>query len=280
MGMSQDSLALETLLEFYVEAGVDIALDETPHDRFAESAREREPPRAPERSIPATIMPARLDQAQPTRPTFTAAASADDAALAARAKAREAETLDELKAMLMNFEGCALKHTAKNLCFADGNPEARVMFVGEAPGADEDRMGLPFVGRSGQLLDRMLAAIGLDRTKVYIANLVPWRPPGNRTPTPQEAAICRPFIDRQIELCDPDIVVCLGAPSAQALLGIKEGILRSRGKWFTYETGTRTVKALATLHPAYLLRQPLQKRLAWRDFRALKKALADAARAP
>ena len=279
MAMSQDSLALEALLEFYVEAGVDLALDETPHDRFAESAREREPPRAPERSTPAAIMPARLDQAQTARPAFTAAASADDAALAARAKAREAGTLDELKAMLMNFEGCALKQTAKNLCFADGNPEARVMFVGEAPGADEDRMGLPFVGRSGQLLDRMLAAIGLDRTKVYIANLVPWRPPGNRTPTPQEAAICRPFIDRQIELCDPDIVVCLGAPSAQALLGIKEGILRSRGKWFPYDTGTRAVKALATLHPAYLLRQPLQKRLAWRDFRALKKALAEAARA-
>jgi DNA polymerase len=279
MAMSQDNSALETLLEFYVEAGVDLALDETPHDRFAESAREREPPRAPERSTPAAIMPARLDQVPSARPAFTAAASADDAALAARAKAREAGTLDELRAMLMNFEGCALKQTAKNLCLADGNPEARVMFIGEAPGADEDRMGLPFVGRSGQLLDRMLAAIGLDRTKVYIANLVPWRPPGNRTPTPQEAAICRPFIDRQIELCDPDIVVCLGAPSAQALLGIKEGILRSRGKWFTYDTGKRTVRALATLHPAYLLRQPLQKRLAWRDFRALKKALAEAARA-
>jgi uracil-DNA glycosylase len=279
MAMSQDNSALETLLEFYVEAGVDLALDETPHDRFAESAREREPPRAPERSTAAAIMPARLDRVPLARPAFTAAASADDAALAARARAREAGTLDELKAMLMNFEGCALKQTAKNLCFADGSPEARVMFVGEAPGADEDRMGLPFVGRSGQLLDRMLAAIGLDRTKVYIANLVPWRPPGNRTPTPQEAAICRPFIDRQIELCDPDIVVCLGAPSAQALLGIREGILRSRGKWFTYDTGTRAVKALATLHPAYLLRQPLQKRLAWRDFRALKKALAEAARA-
>jgi uracil-DNA glycosylase len=276
--MSQDRFALEALLEFYVEAGVDLALDETPHDRFAESARDREPPRAPERSVITTIVP-RLEPAQPSRTAFTAAASADDAALAARARAREAKTLDELKVMLTNFEGCALKQTAKNLCFADGSPQARVMFVGEAPGAEEDRAGLPFVGRSGQLLDRMLAAIGLDRTSVYIANLVPWRPPGNRTPTPQEAAICRPFIDRQIELCDPDIVVCLGAPSAQALLGIKEGILRSRGKWFAYDTGSRTVKALATLHPAYLLRQPLQKRLAWRDFRALKKALAEAARA-
>jgi uracil-DNA glycosylase family 4 len=229
MQMSQDRAALEALVEFYVEAGVDVALDETPHDRFAESASERAPARAPDSTATATILPARMPPA-----------------------------------------------TAKNLCFADGNPEAAVMFVGEAPGAEEDRAGLPFVGRSGQLLDRMLMAIGLDRTKVYIANLVPWRPPGNRTPTPQEAAICRPFIDRQIELCDPDVIVCLGAPSAQALLGIKEGILRSRGKWFTYDTGTRAVKALATLHPAYLLRQPLQKRLAWRDFRALKKALLEA----
>ena len=274
METSTDHASIEALLEFYVEAGVDTALDETPHDRFDESVRE--PARAPERSVPAAIQPARLERVQPNRPSFTAAASADDAALAARAKAREAETLDELKTMLTNFEGCALKQTAKNLCFADGNPQARVMFVGEAPGADEDRMGLPFVGRSGQLLDRMLAAIALDRTSVYIANLVPWRPPGNRTPTPQEAAICRPFIDRQIELADPDIVVCLGAPSAQALLGIKEGILRSRGKWFTYDTGARTVKALATLHPAYLLRQPLQKRLAWRDFRALRKGASRA----
>jgi uracil-DNA glycosylase len=276
MQMSQDRAALEALVEFYVEAGVDVALDETPHDRFAESAHERAPARAPDSIATATILPARLPPATASRPAFTASASADDAALAARAKAREAGTLDELKALLTSFEGCALKQTAKNLCFADGNPEAAVMFVGEAPGAEEDRAGLPFVGHSGQLLDRMLMAIGLDRTKVYIANLVPWRPPGNRTPTPQEAAICRPFIDRQIELCDPDVIVCLGAPSAQALLGIKEGILRSRGKWFTYDTGTRTVKALATLHPAYLLRQPLQKRLAWRDFRALKKALLEA----
>ena len=150
------------------------------------------------------------------------------------------------------------------------------MFVGEAPGGDEDRVGRPFVGRSGQLLDRMLAAIGLDRTQVYIANVVPWRPPGNRTPTPQEIAICKPFIERQIELADPDILVCLGGPSAQTLLGIRDGILKTRGGWFSYTTGRREIRAFATLHPAYLLRQPLQKRLAWRDFRALKRALANA----
>ena len=149
------------------------------------------------------------------------------------------------------------------------------MLVGEAPGADEDRQGVPFVGRSGQLLDRMLAAIGLDRTAVYIANIIPWRPPGNRTPTPQEAAVCQPFIERQIELADPDILVCLGGPSAQSLLGLKDGITRSRGRWSEYDTGTRKIRAIATLHPAYLLRQPLQKRLAWRDLKAIRKALEE-----
>ena len=128
----------------------------------------------------------------------------------------------------------ACEFTAKNLVFSDGNPDGRVMLVGEAPGADEDRVGKPFMGRSGQLLDQMLAAIGLDRTQVYIANIVPWRPPGNRTPTPQEVAICKPFIERQVALADPDILVCLGGPAAQTLLGVKDGILRTRGRWFPY----------------------------------------------
>ena len=134
------------------------------------------------------------------------------------------------------------------------------------------------MGRSGQLLDRMLAAIGLDRTQVYIANIVPWRPPGNRTPTPQEVAICKPFIERQIELADPDILVCLGGPAAQTLLGVKDGILRTRGRWFPTARGSATSGPSPTLHPAYLLRQPLQKRLAWRDFRALRRALDGKAR--
>jgi DNA polymerase len=147
------------------------------------------------------------------------------------------------------------------------------MLVGEAPGRDEDIEGLPFVGRSGQLLNRMLAAIGLDRTSVYIANVVPWRPPGNRTPTPQETSICRPFIERQIELADPDFLICLGGAAAKELMGTAEGILRLRGQWRDYDTGTRTIRAMATLHPAYLLRQPLQKRLVWRDLLTLKAAL-------
>ena len=167
-----------------------------------------------------------------------------------------------------------LRATATQLVFAAGNPAARVMFVGEAPGRDEDIAGLPFVGRSGKLLDRMIEAIGLDRTQVYIANIVPWRPPGNRTPTPHESAICLPFIRRQIELADPDILVCLGQPSTQTLLETKEGITRTRGRWFKFDTGSREIRALATYHPAFLLRSPLQKRLAWRDFLAIKKALA------
>src|SRR5205807_2187287 len=142
-------------------------------------------------------------------------------------------------AMLAAFEGCALKRTAKQLVFADGNPRARVMFVGEAPGREEDLEGLPFVGPSGRLLDLMMAAIGLDRTCAYIANIIPWRPPGNRTPTPQEAQICLPFVRRQIELADPDLLVCLGGPAAAALLGAREGILKTRGRWFAFNTGSR-----------------------------------------
>ncbi len=194
--------------------------------------------------------------------------------MAAREAAKTAANLDDLRTLLDNFTGCPLRNTATQIVFADGNPQSRVMFVGEAPGYEEDISGRPFIGRSGKLLDRMIEAIGLDRTSAYIANVVPWRPPGNRTPTPQETAICLPFIRRQIELANPDVLVCLGGPSAQTLLGIKDGITRTRGRWFTYDTGKREIRAMATFHPAFLLRSPLQKRLAWRDFLAIKKALA------
>jgi uracil-DNA glycosylase family 4 len=268
-----DRAALEALLAFYVESGVDCLVDELPHDRFAEDGRPAPVTRtAPSRESPAER--ARVEAVPARRPLPGAAAAPPDViAETAREQARTAKTLEELEALLRAFEGCALKFTAKNLAFADGTPGSRVMLVGEAPGADEDRVGRPFVGRAGQLLDRMLAAIGLDRSQVYIANIVPWRPPGNRTPTPQEFAICRPFIERQIELADPDILVCLGGASAQALLETRDGILKTRGRWFPYRTGKRELRAFPTLHPAYLLRQPLQKRLAWRDFRALRRAL-------
>uniref|UniRef100_UPI001E4410A5 uracil-DNA glycosylase n=1 Tax=Methylobacterium sp. Leaf118 TaxID=2876562 RepID=UPI001E4410A5 len=208
--------------------------------------------------------------------TYGGAASAKpgEAADDARARAAQMQTLEDLEALLRGFEGCGLRFTAKNLVFADGNPQARVMFVGEAPGADEDRIGKPFMGRSGQLLDRMMAAIGLDRSSAYITNIVPWRPPGNRNPTPQEVSICRPFIERQIELAAPELLVCLGAPATQTLTGTKDGILKARGRFYPYPLRDgREIRALATLHPAYLLRQPVQKRLAWRDFRMLKNAL-------
>ena len=268
---------LEALLRWYVDMGVDIAVDAVPHDRFAEAAA-APPPRPEPRAVqPAPdglpAAPGLPGLAAPAVLGGAAALSADLAARSAREAAAGAATLDELKAVLEAFEGCSLKATATRLAFSDGDPAGRVMAVGEAPGAEEDRQGRPFSGRSGQLLDRMLAAIGLDRSQVYVANVVPWRPPGNRTPTPQEVAICRPFIARQIELADPDILLCLGGPSAQSLLGAREGIMRLRGRWQEFDTGRRVVRALPMLHPAYLLRQPAHKKLAWTDLRALRKAL-------
>jgi uracil-DNA glycosylase len=267
-----------SILRWQVEMGADVAIEEVSIDRFATpgpsqraagaGAAQAEPPRPP-----AAEEPRRPRPSGPSAAPALLTSRPDDVVIAAREQAKGAATLEALRAVLEAFEGCALKTTASRLVFADGSPEGRVMFVGEAPGREEDLQGLPFVGRSGQLLDRMLGAIGLDRTTVYIANIVPWRPPGNRTPTPQESAICRPFLERQIELVDPDVLVCLGAPSSQALLGVTDGILRSRGRWLTYDLGRRSIPAMATLHPAYLLRQPLQKRLAWRDFRAIRAAL-------
>jgi len=281
--------AARELLAFYQEAGVDAGLGETPVDRFADDTMATAPaptasddtgPRAPARPTdnpPPGVRP--LVTARDLDARARAGASPpppDTAVMAAREAARSAASLEDLRAILDRFDGCALKATAKQLVFADGNPKSRLMFVGEAPGSDEDIKGLPFVGLSGKLLDRMIAAIGLDRGSVYIANIVPWRPPGNRTPTPQESAICLPFILRQIELVDPDILVCLGNPSTQTLLSLKDGITRTRGRWFKFHTGKREIRAMPTFHPAYLLRSPLSKRLAWRDFLAIKKSLTPA----
>jgi uracil-DNA glycosylase family 4 len=271
--------AARELLAFYLEAGVDAVLGETAVDRFADTAEIAPQPAIRPQPNAHTGDPEPhgrppLDHSRPAVARAPIALSPDSAATAAREEAKTAKTLDELRSILDGFTGCTLRATATRLVFADGNPRARVMFVGEAPGRDEDIEGLPFVGRSGKLLDRMMAAIGLTRADAYIANIVPWRPPGNRTPTPQESAICLPFTLRQIELVDPDVLVCLGGPSAQTLLPSRDGILKMRGRWFAFQTGTREIRATATLHPAYLLRQPLQKRLAWRDFLAIKQALA------
>jgi len=194
--------------------------------------------------------------------------------MAARAAAGQAKDLTELEAMLAGFDGCGLKATAKNLCFYRGAAKARLMLIGEAPGRDEDLQGKPFVGRAGQLLDKMLAAIGLGEPQVHITNIVYWRPPGNRTPTPQEAQVCRPFLERQLELVAPDLIMLLGGAAANHIFGATEGIMRTRGKWREVTIGERTVRAIATLHPAYLLRTSAAKRLAWRDLLAVKAALA------
>jgi uracil-DNA glycosylase family 4 len=261
--------SLARLLRWYAEMGVDIAVDNAPHDRFAESrpsdclGAEMRGRAAP----PETIEVSRRVMREP------ATALPAEAIAAARDQAAAAQTLGNLREKLSRFEGCGLKATATRLVFGDGFPSADIMFIGEAPGADEDREGVPFVGRAGQLLDKMLAAIGLDRRKVYIANVVPWRPPGNRTPTPLETAACLPFTRRQIELVDPKILVCLGAASAQTLLGGPDGIMRMRGRWFAYPVGNAEIRALAMLHPAYLLRQPAQKKLAWQDLRMLCKEI-------
>ena len=268
--MTPDSAPnVQQLLAFYLEAGVDCALTEEPVNRLVdpETAAAAAVPPKPARIVPAATPAPRVEA--------TPAPAPEAAIMAAREAARTAPSLEILRGLLENFDGCALKFTATRLVFADGNPQARVMFVGEAPGRDEDIEGLPFVGRSGQLLNRMIAAIGLDRSKAYITNVIPWRPPGNRTPTPQETQICLPFIQRQIELVNPDVLVTLGNPSTQTLLSTREGIMRTRGRWFDYDTGTRTIRALATFHPAYLLRSPSYKRLAWQDLRSIAKMLSD-----
>lgn len=261
-----DPAAARDLLRFYAEAGVDVALGEEALDRFADVA----PPPPAARPAPLRESP---PQAVPLPGLPAAPPPPEEAIMAARAAAGAAQSLEELRAILENFEGCALRTTAKRLVFGDGSAQARLMFVGEAPGSEEDQQGIPFVGRSGQLLDKMLAAIGIARKEVYIANIVPWRPPGNRDPSTHESQICLPFIRRQIELVDPKVLVCLGKPSTATLLGVTDGIRRTRGKWFSFDTGSREIRATATFHPAYLLRSPIEKRFAWRDMLAIKKAL-------
>ena len=197
----------------------------------------------------------------------------------ARELATGAADLAALKAVVESFDGCNLKFTARSTVFADGNPQARIMLIGEAPGRDEDEQGLPFVGRSGQLLDKMLAAIGLDRTKVYITNVLPWRPPGNRTPTSAETDICLPFVERHIELVAPDLLVFVGGSSAKTMLRTTTGIMSLRGKWQQVSIGGREIPAMPCLHPAYLLRTPNHKALAWRDLLAIQAKLTELAAA-
>ena len=282
--------SLLALLDWYRTMGVDTALGETPIDWLTRGAAppgsgfawpDREEARTAPEVAPAS---ARADYAPPTRPAASAprldssprpqtplgpgAAETD-----ARRIARSVTTLDALQAALMGFDGCALKATAKSLCFYRGSPKARLMLIGEAPGRDEDLAGKPFVGRAGQLLDKMLAAIGMSEADVHITNIVYWRPPGNRTPTPQEALACRPFLERQIELVEPDVLLAMGGTAAKEFFSVNEGIMKLRGRWREVTIGGRTIPALATLHPAYLLRTPAAKQNAWADLLALKARL-------
>jgi DNA polymerase len=302
--MSEDtkSAALAALLAWHRDMGADDAIGETPVDWLARGDAApghglrlpgvaAAPPPAPRMGpTPAVAQPPQAAGPRP-RPAHGPAAATpagpvapagprqfptatgDAALMAARTAAGQANSLDELRATLAGFDGCALKATAKNLCFYRGAAQSRLMLIGEAPGRDEDLQGKPFVGRAGQLLDKMLAAIGLSEADVHITNIVYWRPPGNRTPTPQEAQVCRPFLERQVELVAPDFVLLLGGAAAKEILGATDGITRLRGKWRDVTLGTRKVRALATLHPAYLLRTPAAKRLAWRDLLAVKAAL-------
>jgi DNA polymerase len=276
----QDALAL---LRLYIEWGVDEAVEPTPQSRFGATGGAL--PAAPpaHRPAPAPAAPRQLAE-RPAPARFEAAPPApgksrgplDQAAVAsAREAAASAPDLAALRAALERFDGVALRKTATNLVFADGNPAAKVMLVGEAPGADEDRLGLPFVGVSGQLLDRMMASIGLDRTTFYITNVCFWRPPGNRKPTDAELAAQKPFVERHIELVAPRVLVLVGAAAAQGLLQTTEGITRLRGRWFEYRAGglADPIPTLPIFHPAYLLRQPAQKRETWRDLLRLKSRL-------
>jgi DNA polymerase len=267
------------ILAWYASMGVDAVLQEEPVDWLArgdrapgtgfslEPAQRRSPAGEP---APSARAPAAPGPRPPRQFTGKAPAAANADALGSIAGAH---SLAELEAALGRFEGCGLKATAKNLCFYRGAERARLMIIGEAPGRDEDLEGKPFVGRAGMLLDKMLAAIGLSEKDVHITNIVYWRPPGNRTPTPQEALACRPFLERQAALVAPDVVLALGGAAAKQLFDVADGIMRIRGKWRQIELGGHKARAMATLHPAYLLRTPAAKGMAWRDLLAVKAAL-------
>jgi DNA polymerase len=273
-----DRAAAVALLRWYVEMGADEAIGEVAPNRLAPPA-----PAPVARSAP-PIAPAEMT-ARPAAPAArvappgTFAESLAEAAQSARRLAATAASIDELAALVAAFDDCPLKRTATKTVFIDGNPAAPVMFIGEAPGADEDRIGRPFVGRAGQLLDRMLAAIGLDRTTVQITNVIYWRPPGNRKPTTAEIAACVPFVLRHIALANPRVLVLCGGTAASALLPVSDGITRLRGRWFELSVPglDKPVPTLPMFHPAFLLRTPERKREAWRDLLALKAKLDEPA---
>ena len=267
--------ALLAALAWQIELGADEAIAEAPIDRFAEMRPALAPAAPATRAAPAE--PRGPDRDSGTTSDARPAPDVPDAAEVAQA----AKTLEDLAEAMRTWPGSALREGARSFVFCDGNPAARLMVIGEAPGAEEDRQGKPFVGRAGQLLDRMLAAIGLSRDApapeqaVYITNILPWRPPGNRTPSEQEAAAFLPFVVRHIQLADPDIVLTMGNTPTKALLATATGIKRMRGNWVRH--GATGKPLLPSFHPAYLLRQPGEKKLSWLDLIAVQRALEDGA---
>ena len=252
------------LLEWYIESGVDEALDDTPRNHFLQPQPASAPhirEEAVAAIIASTIPPAA------SHPVPTSAAAQD-----ARTLAESCHNLTSLKAAVMGFEGCALKKTAKNTVFSDGNPDSGLMLIGEAPGESEDIQGIPFCGASGQLLDDMLRAIGRDRTSSYITNTIFWRPPGNRTPSDEETALCRPFVEKHIAIVKPKLIVLVGGTATKSVLGDAQGITRLRGKFYSYTNQyiEQEIPVAILFHPSYLLRQPAQKRLAWQDLLQIK----------
>lgn len=258
---------MHALLQWYIAAGVDEAIDPAPQNRFVQAQKT-----PPERPAAAETDAAPAVAAPPQAIAVKNMPSEDTRELAAGCA-----NFDELRAAIAAFDGCALKRTATNTVVGTGDEAAALMVVGEAPGGEEDRRGLPFVGPAGKLLDRMLAAIGLERSAVYITNILPWRPPGNRSPTAEEIALCQPFVERQIELVQPRILVLVGGISAKSLLDKREGITRLRGTWreFFVPALAEPIATMATFHPAYLLRQPAAKKEVWRDLLAIQKKLAE-----
>lgn len=276
---------MHAALQWHIDMGCDECIADEPIDRFAASAAAAVQAPSPAVNTQASSVTSSsashaptLDRPAASRGTKTSAAEVDSQLQISTAQhaAENAKTIEELRAAIAAFEGCALKKTATNLVLSDGPAEARLMLVGEAPGAEEDRQGVPFVGPSGKLLNAMLESIDISREDVLISNSVFWRPPGNRTPTTQETVVCRPFIERLIEIVNPDVLVCVGAPSAHNLLGETQGISRLRGKWYTFQTPklSAPIDATALFHPAYLLRTPIKKRDAWHDLLMIKRKLA------
>ncbi|MCB9942098.1 MAG: uracil-DNA glycosylase [Geminicoccaceae bacterium] len=290
---AEPSGAVTAWLHWYAAMGVDCCLHDSPTAFFNDRQSSHfdlphpgsgtrpaldDTPRPPA-SRPLAAEPAAGPVSLPFGHGYAPNGSSSDIIQGARSLAASCSTIDALRTALESFEGCALKRTANRLCFGDGNPAASIMLIGEAPGAEEDRQGKPFVGPSGRLLDRMLAAIGLGRETVWITNAIFWRPPGNRTPTANEIAVCQPFVERQIEIMAPEIIVFVGGIAARTLLGTREGVTRLRGRRFSYEPGDGkpAIPAMVMFHPAYLLRQPARKKESWQDLMTVSEWLEDGA---